>query len=140
MDREIADLQPYDVIHSSGAGFIAIVQEKYVLKTFYEPGKAMEEELRMMLLAGDYSVEVVGRLDSYAEVVGFITQHESCVAPAPEMFKNPCVRTELSTQRILEIILQLCDLVDCLHARGILHSGIKPPNLLMGSDGLVATL
>ncbi|KAK0220998.1 kinase-like domain-containing protein [Armillaria nabsnona] len=135
MDREMADLRPYDVIHSSGAGFVAIVQGKYAIKTFYEPGEAMENELRMMLLAGDCSVAVVGRLYSNAEVVGFITQYESCVAPAPEVFKNPRIRVELSAERKLEIIWQLCDLIDRLHKRGILHGDIKPPNLVMCSDG-----
>ncbi|KAG7442795.1 uncharacterized protein BT62DRAFT_935526 [Guyanagaster necrorhizus] len=81
----------------------------------------MEQVLRLMLLAGDCSVPVVGRLYSNAELAGFITLYESCGAPASEMFKTPRIRAELSTERRLEIISQLFDLVDRLHARGILH-------------------
>jgi len=50
--------------------------------------------------------------------------------------RGPC----LSTEVVLAIGQQLCDVLAATHARGIIHRDIKPANLFLTSDGILKVL
>ncbi|KDQ51337.1 hypothetical protein JAAARDRAFT_103536, partial [Jaapia argillacea MUCL 33604] len=48
---------------------------------------------------------------------------------------NPGTRLELTREERREVIEKLIKCVERLHAKGIIHGDIKPPNILLCSDG-----
>jgi len=137
MDRNISDVSPYKPVHLTSRRFIAIFQDKYMLKLFDDNPKGVEKELRMMLLAGDdCSVTPLGRVFEGGKLCGILMPYERpVVPPSPDPFYVPLVSNEFSRSDRLKIIHQLCALVSRLHEKGILHGDIKPSNLLLCSDG-----
>jgi hypothetical protein len=47
---------------------------------------------------------------------------------------------ELSSPQRLEIALSLVDIVDSIHARGVVHGDLKPSNIIVSEDGQTVTL
>lgn len=44
-------------------------------------------------------------------------------------------RISLSQGQLTQLLLELCDVLEFLHSRGILHRDIKPSNLMLAADG-----
>lgn len=42
----------------------------------------------------------------------------------------------LSLRRRLEVMIQVCDGIACIHSMGIVHRDLKPSNIMFGEDGL----
>jgi serine/threonine protein kinase len=143
MDRDFSDLRPCQHVYIAARRYIAVFQEKYALKIFYNGVDGpdtivdrLERELSMMLLAGDCSVTPVGRVFNKGKIEGFLMPYEtSIVPPSPDISYVPRVSSKFSRIDRLEIIDQLCGLVSRLHENGVLHGDIKPSNLLLCSDG-----
>jgi serine/threonine protein kinase len=143
MDRDFSDLRPCQDVYSAALRYIAVFQEKYALKMFYNGVDGpdtivdrLERELSMMLLAGDCSVTPVGRVFNKGEIQGILMPYEiSIVPPSPDLSYVPRVSSKFSRTDRLEIIDQLCGLVSRLHEKGVIHGDIKPSNLLLCSDG-----
>ncbi|KAJ7482287.1 kinase-like domain-containing protein [Mycena galericulata] len=95
-----------------------------VTKHFTSAGAA-ERAWKIMSLAGDCSVSVVGRLFHDGRVVGL------CM-PLETLLDTPNIGTKGERVRIIH---QLRDLVAELHSKGIIHGDLKPQNLLICSDG-----
>lgn len=43
--------------------------------------------------------------------------------------------TELSDRQFLDIVMELCSVLEFLHGEGIIHRDIKPSNIIMAKDG-----
>jgi serine/threonine protein kinase/Tfp pilus assembly protein PilF len=57
-----------------------------------------------------------------------------------ETLRDRMSRSELSSSKILEIVLQICGGLAAAHARGIVHRDLKPENVFVTTDGLVKIL
>jgi eukaryotic-like serine/threonine-protein kinase len=51
-----------------------------------------------------------------------------------------CDRRRLNVEARLRLLLQLCDVVDFVHGRRILHLDLKPANILVDAQGMVKLL
>src|ERR1700722_19676809 len=137
MDRNETHLQNCKFLSLAAHGFIAVIQDKYVVKVYDDNVSAVRRELRMMILAGDCSVTPLGRLFNEEKLCGIVMPYEtSLVPPSTDPLHVPIPDPTLSKDTRLKMINQLCALVSRLHSeKGILHGDIKPSNLLMCSDG-----
>ncbi|KAJ7603963.1 kinase-like domain-containing protein, partial [Mycena polygramma] len=97
-----------------------------VTKNFYH-GDDLERIWRIMHLAGDCSVSLVGRLFQGGVVVGICMPIETPIDPATISTKGERV----------QMIHQLRELLSELHTKQIVHGDLKPQNLLMCSDGRI---
>src|SRR5882672_9213325 len=96
--------------------FIAIFQDKYILKLFDNDIDSVEKELRMMLLAGDCSVIPLGLVFKEGKLYGIIMPYETpVVPPSPDPTYTPLVSSELSRSDRLRIINLLRLLLSLLH-------------------------
>jgi serine/threonine protein kinase len=48
-----------------------------------------------------------------------------------------CAEHDLTTRPRLSLFRQVCDAVQYLHQKGVIHGDLKPPNILVGNDGAV---
>lgn len=46
----------------------------------------------------------------------------------------------ISESLVLQIALQICDVLEVLHANNIIHRDIKPSNIILGKDGIIALI
>ena len=136
MDRDIDDVRPYRCLLLTAHRFIAVFQDKYILKLFDDDIDSVKKELRMMLLAGGCSVIPLGQVFKEGKLYGITMPYETpIVPPSPDPTYMPLVSFELSRHDRLRIINQLHQLLSLLHAKGIIHGNIKPSNLLLCSNG-----
>ena len=141
MDVHRTKLHNCHYISNTSHGFVAVFQDKYIVKVFdnhvnaVDVANAVRRELRMMILAGDCSVTPLGRVfnDTLCGIV--MPRETSIVPPSADPLHVPVVDRALAKETRLGIIDQLRALVTRLHSRGILHGDIKPSNLLICSDG-----
>ncbi|KAJ7058098.1 kinase-like domain-containing protein [Mycena amicta] len=103
--------------------------DRLVFKLFYslteqDVAPKVARELRMMLLAGeDISVRIEGRLIIRGKLQGFIMPCETTLDLAlPKATKRHWIE-------------QLQSLVRNMHNKGIIHSDLKPDNVLVRGDG-----
>ncbi|KAJ7646734.1 kinase-like domain-containing protein [Roridomyces roridus] len=128
--RQVFRMKGRRLSASEHAAVSMIKNERLVLKSFYDlNGKdvapQVTTELRMMLLAGeDVSVKVEGRYIIRSKLQGFIMPCETLLdLELPKAIKRDWIE-------------QLQSLVRRVHNKGIIHSDIKPDNILLRkSDG-----
>ncbi|KAL1722827.1 hypothetical protein EV715DRAFT_269971 [Schizophyllum commune] len=99
----------------------------YVVKLWYD---ALEEadvprQLRICQLAGDCVVPIVGRAYRHGVLIGYVMRRE-----APLDLSSTSSKDER-----LAVIRQVCDLVDRLHSRNMVHGDLKRLNIMRCSDG-----
>ncbi|HEY3354474.1 MAG TPA: protein kinase, partial [Polyangia bacterium] len=51
--------------------------------------------------------------------------------------RAPGERTDGELERLLQILLKVCDAVSFAHSRGVIHRDLKPDNVMVGSHGQV---
>jgi serine/threonine-protein kinase PpkA len=110
-----------------------------VLKVLDASGKATSEHLSRFIQ--EYTL--LSRIE-HPHVIriydqGFTDDHAYI---AMEYFEHGDLRTEIragmTQQRVLEIIGQIAQALDAIHARGIIHRDLKPENVMRRPDGRVA--
>lgn len=136
---DVGSLRPNVAIYIVARSSIHNFQDKYAFKLF-NPWDIdlshLEREIKMMLLAGDCSIQPLGRIFSDGKIMGFLMPYErSVVPPSSDPLHVPLVDETLSRTDRIDIINQLSTLVSRLHEKGIIHGDIKPANLLLCSDG-----
>jgi serine/threonine protein kinase len=88
----------------------------------------VKHEWKMMNMAGNCSIKPIGRIFSADGLVGI---YMPCARPLDQLLP-----TLTRTERI-RIIVELVSLLDQLHTKNIIHGDIKPPNILICSDGML---
>ncbi|TRM64166.1 hypothetical protein BD626DRAFT_401896 [Schizophyllum amplum] len=102
----------------------------YAVKCWYDPipdGEILRQ-IRLCLHAGTCVVPIVGpsgKAFRKGSLVGYVMPRETPFDPASIMAKD----------ERLAAIQELCDLVNRLHARGIVHGDLKCQNLVRCADG-----
>ncbi|KAI5896885.1 uncharacterized protein SCHCODRAFT_02570047 [Schizophyllum commune H4-8] len=99
----------------------------YVVKLWYD---ALEEadvprQLRICQLAGDCVVPIVGRAYRHGVLIGYVMRRETPLDLSPTSSKDERVA----------VIRQVCELVDRLHSRNMVHGDLKRLNIMRCSDG-----
>ena len=145
MDKEKADLVPNITLQYStrlslliynDAYFVKILENGYNGDEQLEPERVLglEKEIQLMILAGDCSIQPVGRVHNHpGSLCGVIMHLGVGIAPLPNsnMPKMPKPSLPLSNRQIID---ELTNLVPRLHAKGIIHGDIKPDNLLLSKS------
>lgn len=57
-----------------------------------------------------------------------------------EAFDHYALRHQRHPEKILPLIIQLCEALEYIHARGIIHRDLKPENILVTSEGKIKLL
>ncbi|KAL1702485.1 hypothetical protein EV121DRAFT_209920 [Schizophyllum commune] len=101
--------------------------DAYVVKLWYD---ALEEadvprQLRICQLAGDCVVPIVGRAYRHGVLIGYVMRREAPLDLSPTSSKD----------ERFAVIRQVCDLVDRLHSRNMVHGDLKRLNIMRCSDG-----
>ncbi|KAL1722825.1 kinase-like domain-containing protein [Schizophyllum commune] len=99
----------------------------YALKYWYEPVPDADvlRQMQICIQAEDCAVPIVGRVFDDGAMVGYVMPLEIPLDPASIATKD----------ERLAIIHKLCDLVERLHQRGIVHGDLKCQNLVRCADG-----
>lgn len=90
--------------------------------------------------------ELKGRHQVYSELQGLAHPYlprlyeviltDNSTTVIEEYIEGPAVgSTELSNRQFLNIVRELCSVLECLHEKGIIHRDIKPSNIIQASDG-----
>uniref|UniRef100_D8PXE4 Protein kinase domain-containing protein n=1 Tax=Schizophyllum commune (strain H4-8 / FGSC 9210) TaxID=578458 RepID=D8PXE4_SCHCM len=101
----------------------------YALKYWYDP-VPQEDVLRQMQIciqAEDCAVPIVGRVFDDGAMVGYVMPLETPLDPASIATKD----------ERLAIIHELCDLVERLHQKDIVHGDLKCQNLVRCANGFL---
>lgn len=145
--QEPLRLKGYRLVRKIGAGgmtevYLAVREGDglaVVLKVLDASGKATSEHLSRFIQ--EYAL--LSRIE-HPHVIriydqGFTDDHAYI---AMEYFQCGDLRSELSRgmsrQRVLEVMTQVTQALDAIHARGIVHRDLKPENIMLRPDGSVA--
>jgi class 3 adenylate cyclase len=140
-------LKGYRLTRKIGSGgmtevFLAVRESDglpVVLKVLDASGKATSEHLSRFIQ--EYAL--LSRIE-HPHVIriydqGFTDDHAYI---AMEYFERGDLRAEIqagmSPSRVLEIVRQVAQALDAIHARGIIHRDLKPENIMRRADGSVA--
>ncbi|KAJ7471755.1 kinase-like domain-containing protein, partial [Mycena latifolia] len=121
----LAGPMPLSINHTTR---VDLFPQHGVVTKFYSSPAVAERIWRIMQLAGDCSVSIVGRLflePESTQIMGFCTPIETALDPVNIGTKDERIR----------LIYQLRDLLADLHSKHLVHGDVKPKNILMCSDG-----
>ncbi|QRV97783.1 kinase domain protein [Ceratobasidium sp. AG-Ba] len=135
IDKDIAEVLDFQALYRSSLRWYGIFQDKYFIKILPERTEILEKELRMMLLAGDCSVNPVGRVFTKGQLCGFLTFRQQPITAPHAAWETAKVSSDLTRAERLQLIDEFCSLLGRLHKKGIIHGDVKPSNLLRCSDG-----
>ncbi|KAJ7578579.1 kinase-like domain-containing protein [Mycena floridula] len=138
MDIEAAEARfpALKIIQMTSETTIGIFRNKFLKIKLRNSEAVARQELKFMLLAGDCSVQPVGRVFDNGKLHGTIMNFETTLVPDfADLFKLSLVSPEFSLEKRLDIIYQLIPLITKLHGKGIAHGDIKTSNLLLNSAG-----
>ncbi|KAI5830769.1 hypothetical protein K523DRAFT_371928 [Schizophyllum commune Tattone D] len=131
-DIELKHLEP-GVMHPLLLGVQRTVKSlktddgTYALKYWYEPVPDADvlRQMQICIQAEDCAVPIVGRVFDDGAMVGYVMPLETPLDPASIATKD----------ERLAIIHELCELVERLHQRGIVHGDLKCQNLVRCANG-----
>ena len=125
--RRLIDFKPFRIANSHIYRF----KDAPII---YKSGGSLEE-YRMMELAGDCSVRPRGRaLSPYQGANNYIVKLEGILMD----LETPLERETIETLDREKLMRQMIRCVERLHSvYGVVHGDVKPPNMLISSDGKV---
>ncbi|KAG8694900.1 hypothetical protein FRC09_009525, partial [Ceratobasidium sp. 395] len=118
-----------------------ILDDRYFVKCLWhnpdllDSARVLEKELDMMILADDCSVKPLGRVFKDDKLTGLVLSLEHPITVSSDCGSPNLLPSEMSKRERLNLIDELCSLVDRLHAKNLIHGDTKPSNLLRCSDG-----
>jgi eukaryotic-like serine/threonine-protein kinase len=144
-----AYLGPYRILRDLGAGGMGIVYQAVRADEVFQricAVKVIRPELCSEWLLERFRAErkILGRLDhtNIARIVDGGSTPEGLpyfvmdYVDGPSLIKF-CAEHDLSAKPRLALFQQVCGAVHYLHENGVIHGDLKPPNILVGHDGVI---
>ena len=138
---------PYKVIQELGGGGMGIVYQAVRADEVFQricAIKVIRPEISTDTLLQRFRQErqILARLDhvNIARIVDGGSTSSGLPYFVMDFVDGPpitkfCAEHDLSTRPRLLLFRQVCDAVQYLHQKGVIHGDLKPPNILVGNDG-----